>query len=142
MSTMLTGDDIDREIRNRIWAAVEAEGSLRRVANAWGVSVSYISEVYNGRKSCGKAILDRIGLERVERQVRPKPRVYTTGDLAGMFDCSPRLVAKWADDGSLPCRRLPTPRRDRRFDADVVAAFARSHGRLDVVAKIEGRESL
>lgn len=38
-------------------------GSLRSLAKEWGLSVSYLSQVLNGKKLPGKKILDRLGLD-------------------------------------------------------------------------------
>lgn len=50
-------------------------GSMRAMAREWDVTVSYISDLLNGRRAPGPKILDPLGIDRVKiitYQFRPK----------------------------------------------------------------------
>jgi hypothetical protein len=44
---------------------VERIGSMRSAAKEWGVSVSYVCDVLQGRRAPGPAILGPLGYERL-----------------------------------------------------------------------------
>jgi excisionase family DNA binding protein len=50
-------------------------------------------------------------------------RLIGVGEAAAILDVSPQTVARWADDGVLPCER--TAGGHRRFREDVVLAERR-----------------
>lgn len=50
------------EVIQRIESAVEAAGSARALAEAWGVSQPYLSDVRAGKRAPGPAILVHLGL--------------------------------------------------------------------------------
>jgi hypothetical protein len=56
--------------------------------------------------------------------------VYTTGDIARLFQVAPRTAGKWIDSGALPGWRIPRGdgRGDRRVLRASVMAFAEKHG--------------
>jgi excisionase family DNA binding protein len=47
--------------------------------------------------------------------------MLSPGEVARLFGVDPRTVSRWADDGSLPCIRLP--KGHRRFRKSVVDAI-------------------
>lgn len=53
------------EMRDLIAKAVQRVGSLREAARQWGCSPAYLSDVLNGRRGPGPAVLDPLGFERV-----------------------------------------------------------------------------
>jgi excisionase family DNA binding protein len=138
MSTMLTGEDAQAEVKRRIWEAVKAEGTPAAVARKWGISFGYLSDVLSGRRNGGRAILKHIGMIRVSRDTCAVGRFYSTYDVAAMFGCSVKLVTTWADSGRLTCHRLPGSNH-RRFYAADVAAFARKYDWSKVADEIEGQ---
>lgn len=58
----------------------------------------------------------------VTSRAREEEYVLRTGQVAAMAGVVPSTVVRWANDGILPCRRLPSPKRERRYaEADVRA---------------------
>lgn len=58
----MTADDVVKRLR----AEVVKAGSQTRASENLGVGLTYINDTLAGRKPPGKAILDALGLERVE----------------------------------------------------------------------------
>lgn len=141
MSTTLTGDEARREIRERLWKAIERDGSLGALAHRWKVSSGYLSDVFRGRRPAGPKILSKIDMMHLA-DVPTESHPLATGDVAQMFGVTRWCVKNWCVSGKLQCRRIPGIRSQLRFRAQDVATFARSHGRHDVAEKIEGRVSL
>lgn len=46
-------------------AHIEAAGGVRRLAKQWGISAAYVSDLRNGRREPGPAILKRVGARKV-----------------------------------------------------------------------------
>jgi hypothetical protein len=141
MSTTFTGVDARREIQNRLWEAIEEAGSMEALAAKWGINSSYLSHVWRKKTPPGPSILVPLGLSHMA-DVATESHPLTTGDVAKMFGVTIHRVTKWCAAGDLQCSRHPGFRSKLRFSPQDVAAYARKRGRLDVVAKIEGREAL
>lgn len=60
--------------------ACREAGGARRWAAQNGVSDGYVSDVLNGRKAPGDAILSALGLVRVVRYARVTPRPAVSAD--------------------------------------------------------------
>lgn len=60
--TEMTESDVISLVR----AKVAEVGSMRELARRWGVSMSYVSDLVNGRRAPGAKILEPLGLERVK----------------------------------------------------------------------------
>jgi transcriptional regulator with XRE-family HTH domain len=56
----------ESEVISRVRAKVSEAGSMRELARRWGVSISYLSDILNGRRAPGVTILGHLGLERVK----------------------------------------------------------------------------
>lgn len=54
-------------------------------------------------------------------------RIVSTGKIAKVLQCSPRLVAKWIDDGKLKGFTLPDSKHRRVMMTDLVD-FAKGKG--------------
>lgn len=65
--------------------------------------------------------------DRPTRRVKIKPYgPYTVGQLAKIFEVSPRTISKWGDSGLMKCYRLPLA-GDRRFTRESVMKFLEAH---------------
>lgn len=53
------------EVRERVETAIECAESLRKLAESWGISPAYLSDVRTGRRAPGDSILRHLGLKRV-----------------------------------------------------------------------------
>lgn len=61
----------ERDVIDRLRAAVHEAGSQKACAEKFGISQMYLSDVLNGRRSPGEKILDALGLEA---QIVYKPK--------------------------------------------------------------------
>ena len=52
-------------MRHLIAGLAVDQGGLRKAARAWGVSPAYLSDVLNGRRAPGPAILKPLGYKKV-----------------------------------------------------------------------------
>ena len=50
------------QLLNRVEAAIRQAGSAKNLADQWGVSPAYISDVRRGRRDPGPAVLRNLGL--------------------------------------------------------------------------------
>ena len=50
------------QLLNRIEAAIKQAGSAKNLASQWDLSAAYLSDVRNGRREPGPAILRNLGL--------------------------------------------------------------------------------
>ena len=55
----------ERDVIERLQAAVQAVGSQKAFAVAHGISEQYVSDLLRGRRELSPKILDILGLERV-----------------------------------------------------------------------------
>lgn len=61
------------QVIERVRFEVKRSGSMRAYARTIGVTVSYVSDLLNGRRAPGPKILDPLGLEKVKViEYRPK----------------------------------------------------------------------
>lgn len=63
--TYYTEDDI----REKLFALARECGTLLELSRRMGISLPYLSEFMNGRKSAGPSIAEFLGLEKVVRYV-------------------------------------------------------------------------
>lgn len=61
----------------RIRQAIKDAGGVRRLAKAWGISPSYVSDLQHGRRVPGPEILNRLGLRKVTGFVDIEPSKAT-----------------------------------------------------------------
>jgi transcriptional regulator with XRE-family HTH domain len=62
----------EQEVIALVAAQAKEAGSMRELARRWGITVSYVSDLLNGRRAPGPKILGPLGLERVKRiEYRP-----------------------------------------------------------------------
>jgi predicted amino acid racemase len=55
----------ERDIKDRLRAAILKAGSQAAFARQHNISLQYINDVMNGRRDIGQKILDALGIERV-----------------------------------------------------------------------------
>lgn len=55
----------EAEVVARLKAAIDAAGSLRKLAGAWGVSPAWLSMVQTGQKPPSDLIAEKLGMQRV-----------------------------------------------------------------------------
>jgi hypothetical protein len=69
MATMML---TEREVMERLRAAVTSAGGQRRFAAAHGFTPAYVHDVLHGKRGLAQRILDALGIERVV-SYREKP---------------------------------------------------------------------
>lgn len=132
---MTTRTEARAEILNRLWKAIEAEGSVKDLAGKWGVHPSYVNHVWHGKYRPGPSILVPLGLAHLA-DIAPESHPLDSNDVAQMLGISRESVTRLANAGKLPSYRLPGMRSRHRFRKRDVLAYARRRGREGVVAKI------
>ena len=60
--------------------AEQGERSLREFAEALGISPSYLSDIYLGKRAPGPAVLDQMELEKVEPETKYRKRQSSAAD--------------------------------------------------------------
>lgn len=61
------------EVVKLLGREIEKAGSLRELSRRWSVSAPYLSDVINGNRSPGPAILKHLGLRKAEHYEPVKP---------------------------------------------------------------------
>lgn len=65
----------EAEVRQTVHDRVVRAGSMRAAAREFGVTVSYVSDLLNGRRAPGPKILGPLGLERIKMVVYRRKEV-------------------------------------------------------------------
>ncbi len=56
----------EASVREIVAEAVERAGGMRPLSREWGISVSMVSDLINGRRAPGPKVLKHLGLVRVK----------------------------------------------------------------------------